>query len=114
MTETCTEIVGAPYMLSCKEFPGLAKVVEESGELGQVFGKIMSCGGLRFNPWGGADLGAKLDEEAADLLAALTYMIVNCPHIDEDIVFNRAHRKIALFEEWGAGRTDTRYEDIVL
>lgn len=113
MTE-CTEVVTAPYMLGDKEFPGLAKVIEEAGELGEVFGKIMSCGGLRFNPWGGADLGAKLDEEAADLLAALTFMVAYCPHIDSDIVAKRMARKYKLFEEWAAGRTDTRYDEIIL
>lgn len=102
------------YQLSCPEYPGLAKVIEESGELGQVFGKIMSNGGHRFDPWVGNDLGAKLDEEAADLLAALLFMVVHCPHIDEDVVFDRTHRKTALFEEWAAGRTDTRYDEIIL
>lgn len=102
------------YELSCPEFPGLAKVVEESGELGQVFGKIMSCGGNRFYPWGNVDLGAKLDEEIGDLLATLTFMVKNCPHIDGDIVSQRMVRKHMLFDEWAAGRTDTAYDDIVL
>jgi len=102
------------YQLSCPEYPGLAKVIEESGEIGQVFGKIMSNGGHRFDPWVGNDLGAKLDEEAADLLAALSFMVTYCPHIDENIVGDRVARKFKLFQEWAAGRTDTRYDEIVL
>lgn len=104
----------APYQLSCHEWPGLAKVIEEVGELGQVFGKIMSNGGHRMDPWVGNDLGAKLDEEAADLLAALTFMVAHCPHIDGDIVANRMARKYKLFEIWASGRTDARYDEIIL
>lgn len=104
----------APYQLKCADWPGLGKVIEESGELGQVFGKIISCGGQTVNPWGFASLSDKMVEESADLLAALTFMINNGPHIDKEAVYIRADRKYKLFGEWAAGRTDAKFEEIAL
>ncbi len=104
----------APYQLKCADWPGMSKVIEESGELGQVFGKIQSAGGATVYPWGNVDLKAKTVEEVADLLAALTFMVKKSPHVDEAAVSERMAKKFKLFEAWADGRTDTRFEEIEL
>ncbi len=102
----------APYQLKCPDWPGMAKVIEESGELGQVFGKIQSAGGATVYPWGNVDLKDKTVEEVADLLAALTFMVKKSPHINEAAVSERMAKKFKLFEAWADGRTDTTFEEI--
>lgn len=102
------------YQLDCPKYPGLAKTIEEYGELGQVFGKIMSCGGNPIYPWGNVDLAAKLDEEISDLMACLIFLSLKCEYVNSEYVAERTARKMKLFEAWADGRTETSYDDIVL
>jgi hypothetical protein len=92
--------MNSTYQVTCPNWPGLAKVVEESGELGQVFGKIVSCGGEVVYPWGGTDLRDKMNEETADLLAALLFMVIHSPHLNQEEIFERAQMKFERFVEW--------------
>lgn len=77
---------------------GLAKLVEECGEVCQVAGKIMQVGG--YAHWQG-DLRAKLVEELADLEAAIVFLgevnDLNSPEYRE-----RVEIKLALFRKWRA------------
>lgn len=114
MTEVYEGDPNAPYQLNCKNWPGMAKTIEEIGELLQPFGKIQSVGGSNVYPWGDVNLSEKVEEEAADLIAALTFLVQKSPLIREEVVIDRYRRKTMLFEAWAAGRTETRYEDIEL
>jgi isocitrate/isopropylmalate dehydrogenase len=60
------------YGIGDEVWPGMAKVIEEMGELQTVMAKIMSCsGGVEY--WDGTDLFEKLMEELADVEAALWF-----------------------------------------
>jgi hypothetical protein len=63
--------IGAEVM---HEWPGMAKVIEEMGELQQVFAKIMSCKG-ETTYWDETDLVPRLIEELADVQAALWFFM---------------------------------------
>jgi hypothetical protein len=60
------------YEIGSDNWPGLAKLVEEIGELNQVLGKIMGGGGDT-TYWDGTDLRVNLTEELADVEAALLF-----------------------------------------
>lgn len=86
--------------MDCKFWPGLAKIVEESGELNQVLGKIIANGGLPSYKWENIPLDEKMIEELGDVLGAIFFMIEHCPYISEDRVIERADMKYRLFNEW--------------
>jgi len=69
------------YCIGSRNWPGMAKVIEECGELMQVMGKIMSGGGST-EYWDGTNLRLKLLEELADVNAALLFfgVINNIPY----------------------------------
>jgi len=63
------EKVAGPYSLGQDMWPGVAKTVEEQGELATVLGKLMGSNGERHH-WSG-DLVPMMQDEIADLRAAL-------------------------------------------
>lgn len=83
-----------------KEWPGLAKLNEESGELVQVIGKLMMTHGDR-RYWENVDLRKRLIEEMADQAAALDFVIdrVLTPQ-EGQVLTARMMEKRALFEKW--------------
>jgi NTP pyrophosphatase (non-canonical NTP hydrolase) len=77
---------------------GIFKLLEEMGELQQVLGKLGPFpDGL--HPDGRGDLCVRLQEEVADVLAALTYFIDVNKLPGEDIVV-RVDCKLKLYEKW--------------
>lgn len=100
------------FQLDDARWPGVAKVIEETGELGQVFGKLISCGGLLQYPWGGPSFKEKLEEEIGDVLGALFYMMNQCDEIDANVIVQRAANKTHLFERWANGDTDVTYNQV--
>jgi len=78
--------------------PGLSKLMEEMGEVQQVCGKLVQVGGSR-EYWGGVDLYERLQEELADLLCAVTFVIEH-NGFDKDAIVDRVERKLELYEEW--------------
>lgn len=85
-----------------KEWPGLAKLNEESGELVQVIGKLMMTHGKR-EYWEGVDLRQRLMEEMADQAAAIDFVMSHVLTPEEAMaVVEYAKRKLALFERWHA------------
>jgi hypothetical protein len=96
--------IGAEVM---HEWPGMAKVIEEMGELQQVFAKIMSCKG-ETTYWDETDLMVKLIEELADVQAALWFfMTMNEGRFMEDtqgdfkgMLAQRTRQKEDQFLEW--------------
>lgn len=83
-----------------KEWPGLAKLNEESGELVQVIGKLMMTHG-EAEHWDGSDLRVRLVEEMADVAAAVSFVEVFALTAEERAVLDaRRIEKFALFARW--------------
>jgi hypothetical protein len=83
-----------------KEWSGLAKLNEESGELVQVIGKLMMTHGERAY-WGSVDLRRRLIEEMADQAAAIGFVTTHVLTPREgEILTARMMEKRALFEKW--------------
>lgn len=77
---------------------GLAKLVEEAGEVLQVVGKIEQVGDIDAQHWSG-DLRRMLTDEVGDLYAALAF--VRAKHnLDGLEIWERRCVKLALFEQW--------------
>lgn len=77
---------------------GLAKLAEELGELQQVVGKMLAFP-EGDHPDGGPPLLRRFEEEAGDVLAALTFSSSKLG-ADEIEVYSRAEIKLTLFQEW--------------
>lgn len=89
-----------PYSIGSTLWPGLSKVAEESGEIVQVIGKLMGTGGLVAH-WDGSDLAVRMQEEIADLQAALEFLVGhNAELLDRDAIAARAAKKLTMFEQW--------------
>jgi hypothetical protein len=83
-----------------KEWPGLAKLNEESGELVQVIGKLMMTHGNRAY-WDNIDLRKRLVEEMADQAAAIGFVTTHVLTPQEGgVMTTRMMEKRALFEKW--------------
>jgi NTP pyrophosphatase (non-canonical NTP hydrolase) len=92
--------MSGPYSITTDIWPGLAKVMEEAGELLQILGKIMSVDGS-LNYYDGTDLAERIEEEAADLYAALDFFCeVNNLYARES---GRRDRKRARLRNWHVG-----------
>jgi non-ribosomal peptide synthetase component F len=99
------------YSIGSENWPGLAKVMEECGEVIQVAGKIIAADGraIRWNMDETADspspLTERLADEVADTHAALLFLI-ETNHLDTDRINARANRKLAMFRQWHADNRD--------
>jgi NTP pyrophosphatase (non-canonical NTP hydrolase) len=81
--------------------PGLAKLVEECGEVLQVAGKFMMTHGSRAH-WSG-DLRRMLLEEVADVEAAIVFFTRhNLDDQERRDMSRRVSAKVAKFEGWHA------------
>lgn len=83
-----------------KQWPGLAKLNEESGELVQVIGKLMMTHG-EAKHWDGSDLRERLIEEMADGGAASLFVeYYALTAMERARLEARRSEKYALFEKW--------------
>jgi NTP pyrophosphatase (non-canonical NTP hydrolase) len=87
-----------PFAIGSTLWPGLSKLAEEAGEVVQVIGKLMGTGGAVMH-WDGSNLAARLEDEVADLSAAMTFVIRHC-RLDVEAIDQRAVAKLQLFDEW--------------
>lgn len=94
------QAAAGPYSIGSSVWPGVSKVIEESGELCQVLGKLLGCGG-ETQHWDGSDLAARLIEEMGDLQAALDYL-TEANSLDADAIAARRAAKLAVFRKWHA------------
>lgn len=92
---------GTLFSFGSDVFPGLAKLLEEMGELGQVCGKLMGTGG-QVEHWDGTNLRDRLEEELGDLEAAILFFGLANPDIDLMKVMARSQKKLELFKAWHA------------
>jgi NTP pyrophosphatase (non-canonical NTP hydrolase) len=79
-------------------WPGMAKLIEECGEVVQVGGKLMQRGG-RTEHWSG-DLLKMLTEEIADVIAAATIVIELNAQLDTTAIAERITTKLDTFRGW--------------
>lgn len=92
--------MAADFAFGSQVWPGLAKIVEETGELNQVIGKIMAAEG-EVNAWlSKEEMVTGLADEIADVMAALQFVIGHSEHLDMDTIEHRAMKKLEVFEEW--------------
>lgn len=87
------------FSLGQGQWPGIAKLIEECGEVIQVCGKLIATGG-DVNHWSGVQLDAKLVEELGDLTAAIEFVIGHNDALDPIAISRRASRKKELFIAW--------------
>lgn len=87
-----------PFQLGSRTWPGLSKLIEEAGEVGQVAGKIVANGGDREH-WDGTDLIVRMGKEIADLSAA-TRAFIQLNGYDGGWVLAREQQKYHLFLKW--------------
>lgn len=104
--------IGSPH------WDGLAKMIEEGGELidvlpelvvmkslgklTQVGNKIIGADGAVYH-WDGSNLNRRLMEEMADTLAAIEYFIESNPHhVDLKFIERRKKNKLKKFRNWRA------------
>lgn len=89
-----------------KEWPGIAKLIEEIGELGQVIGKLMMTHGMAGH-WDGSDLRVRLVMEMADVAAAIDFVRVHVLSPDEwRVLVARIKEKSLLYEKWHATQAE--------
>jgi NTP pyrophosphatase (non-canonical NTP hydrolase) len=86
---------------------GLAKLIEEAGEVVQVAGKVLAYG-LGPHP-DGTILKTRIEDEIADVEAALMF-VSRSLDLDEDRITERRLRKLNLFLEWDADQNNNDRE----
>jgi NTP pyrophosphatase (non-canonical NTP hydrolase) len=86
------------FSIGDPEWPGISKLVEEMGETQQVCGKLMGTGG-KLDHWDGQNLKNSLEEELADLIAAIKFVIGHC-ELDERKIEERIVYKLGRFVTW--------------
>lgn len=86
------------FAIGDDEWPGISKLVEECGEVAQVCGKLMGTRGAATH-YDGSNLKLRLEEELADLQAAINFVRAACA-LDADAIEARAIKKLTLFLQW--------------
>jgi NTP pyrophosphatase (non-canonical NTP hydrolase) len=77
---------------------GLSKLIEECGEVIQVAAKLQAYPDGK-HPDGAGDLFLRLEDELADLMAALAF-VVEKHKLDEARMFIRGQKKSDLYKQW--------------
>jgi NTP pyrophosphatase (non-canonical NTP hydrolase) len=80
---------------------GVAKLIEECGELQQVLGKRLAWWSTDEPHWDGSDLDQRIAEEMGDVFAAI-WFVVDKLGLDADAIKRRHVAKSDLFHEWEA------------
>lgn len=90
--------MAGPFSIGSDRWPGLSKLIEEMGEVGQIAGKLLGTGGA-IQHWDGSNLKDRLEEELADLSAAIGFVIAAC-ELDEAAIERRCMLKLETFIQW--------------
>ena len=83
---------------------GLAKLIEECGELVQVAGKKLAYYTTDTHPDGGPPRNRRLEDEIADVIASCSIVVANLK-LNENYIKKRIDCKHTIFKEWH-DRTD--------
>lgn len=87
-----------PFAIGAAVWPGLAKLLEEDGELAQVIGKLMAFPDGQ-HPDEAGNLRHRLTAEIADVIAACDYAaMVN--GLDQEAIRRRRDAKLRRFLSW--------------
>lgn len=92
------EMTEPRFGIGSPSWPGLAKLVEECGELMQVLGKIVAYPEQVNHPDGTNTLD-KIHEELGDIAAAIDFFIER-NGLDEDVLAQRYDYKLDRFNYW--------------
>ncbi len=87
---------------------GLAKLIEECGELTQIAGKKLAYYHTDEHPDGKGSLKTRLEDEMADVIAAMEH-VVEALGLDEDRIYSRAGRKQDTYDHWCSNPKNLRY-----
>ena len=88
----------AKFAIGALVWPGISKLVEEAGEVVQVGGKLLGTDGAE-DRWDGSNLRTRLEDEIADLLAAIAF-VTQENNLDDPRIQERRMGKLLLFHEW--------------
>lgn len=88
------------FSIGSKVWPGTSKLIEEMGEVQQVLGKLMGTSGQQVH-WDGSNLKKRLEDELADLQAAIEFVVCH-NELDAGRIGRRVDEKIELFNKWHA------------
>ena len=83
---------------------GLTKLIEECGELIQIAAKKQAYLYTDEHPDGAGSMKVRLEEEAADVLAAITF-IIRTQSLNGEHIRTRAAKKLARFTMWHSNKT---------
>ncbi len=88
------------FKISSEKWAGVAKVIEEMGELGCELGRLMAVDGNAETHWKG-DIRPAILDETADVLAAISFFIgKNFTDEELEYVMNRSDVKLNMFAQW--------------
>lgn len=82
--------------IGSSNLPGISKLSEECAELITVISKMWGSGGTQH--WQG-DLKPQLEDEIADVLAAIDFVSTYCD-LDRLKIQVRSGKKLLIFKEW--------------
>lgn len=84
---------------------GLAKLVEECGEVLQIAGKMIQYPELQMDLYtthpDGSHLRTKLERELADLEASIDYVMMTLK-LNRGEMYKRSRQKLMLYQQWAA------------
>ena len=80
---------------------GLAKLLEECGELSQVAAKKLAYFDVNEHPDGAGALDLRMQDEIADVIAACLF-VAHTFKLNVEAISDRRDRKLALFDQWHA------------
>lgn len=88
------------FSIGNRVWPGTSKLIEETGELQQVLGKLIAVAGAAETHWSG-NLREKLVEEIGDVRAALAFFVEeNITEREIEFIEQRSFDKLELFRKW--------------
>ena len=86
------------FSIGSNVWPGISKLVEECGEVLQICGKLVGTGGEP-NHWDGSNLTERLQDEMADVIAAI-WFVAKANELDEAAIQKRVYEKTRQFYRW--------------
>lgn len=78
---------------------GLAKLLEELGELSQISAKKLAYYHTDSHPDGKGSLNRRLEEEMGDVLGAIDFVVIQFK-LNANFISLRASNKFRLYEKW--------------
>jgi hypothetical protein len=103
--------VHGEFSIGGELWPCLSKLIEETGELGQVAGKIIGAEGATIH-FDGSDLRERMVEEMADVLAAID-VVIELNGLPIGDVQRRRYYKRELFRGWHADGIAKRQAEVI-